>query len=370
MDLSVGKLIWTAVRPILKLALVAAGGLALSRAGILTASASKNLSKIIVCLLVPCLIFANMSSSLSLDNLRQLGLARITTYMSCHLFMRVIADSGGRLGQLVFNATLFPLGGYRFIQKDFQKLYDEEVVEAGVSMRLSQSNESVKDLADAVDKIITPVGSETLAVDQISLATATLEHEYQPASQNASTTPNNDHSAGLPVYSDESSLASYVAPAVVNSRDSSVGLSAPPSVSTKGKPSSAASRTGGATYSRLGLWLAKARYFLMVFVSPVNLSVLLGLIIAFIPTLKRLFIYSARADGSEPPLAFVYEVASFIGAGSVPLSVANLGAALAKLQMRSAHPPSAIALTVFKLIITPLIAVFAFDPLLTSVLGW
>jgi predicted permease len=106
--------------------------------------------------------------------------------------------------------------------------------------------------------------------------------------------------------------------------------------------------------------------------SPVNIGIFLGILVAFISPVKNLFVPLSESSlsTSEPPLYFLLDTLSFIGAASVPLGITNLGAALAKMKFKTMHVWSTCGLALFKLVIMPIIAIFVLDPLLVHGLHW
>ena len=115
-------------------------------------------------------------------------------------------------------------------------------------------------------------------------------------------------------------------------------------------------------YSRL-------RHFLAELLKPIPIVIFLSLVIALVDPLKALFlppsgsfqprVRPAAPDG-QPPLAFVLDTASFVGAASVPIGLICLGSALACLRLRSGEtfPQGAItALALARMVVTPLLGV-------------
>ncbi|KAJ3728028.1 hypothetical protein DFJ43DRAFT_1194077 [Lentinula guzmanii] len=71
--------------------------------------------------------------------------------------------------------------------------------------------------------------------------------------------------------------------------------------------------------------------------TPASLSMIISIPIALVPSLKGLFTATTNshipyAPDGEPPLAFILDFASFMGAASVPLGLICLGYALARLR--------------------------------------
>jgi predicted permease len=294
----------------------------------------------------------------------------------------------------VFNVTLFPLGGYRLVQRDFRSIppsLPTKMVEEGTQTHPPSLTGHPTQESQVETVVMTEVAGPSRRVGRASLDSATSE--YRTRVNTCTSTADLDqlvHLANLGDRghdSDDDDDNDQNNPRSLMDRRRSLieeigfdtrlrtvksALSLPELTilpEADAHPSEM-EVTSTKPASRKRRWLIAIRHFLLTLCSPVNVAVLLGLLVAFIPALKRLFVQTPDMGDREPPLAFLHETASFIGAGSVPLSIANLGAALAKLELRSIHLPSALSLTVLKLIITPIIAVFALDPLLTDVLGW
>ncbi|ORY81838.1 auxin efflux carrier [Leucosporidium creatinivorum] len=108
-------------------------------------------------------------------------------------------------------------------------------------------------------------------------------------------------------------------------------------------------------------------------VSPPTVALLSALIIALIPTLKSLFVYTSEssfhptAPDGDPPLAVVYSTASFVGAASVPLGLTVLGSSMAKMEIPrpiSRLPLASIGAMAFvKVMLLPIIGFFFVEAL-------
>ena len=108
--------------------------------------------------------------------------------------------------------------------------------------------------------------------------------------------------------------------------------------------------------------------FLHSLCNPPSISIILALIISLAPPLKALFvagvpgIHIHPAPDSLPPLNFLIDTASFIGAASIPLGLVCLGSALARLRVPKSQwgqlPVGAItSFAIGKILVTPLIGV-------------
>lgn len=111
-------------------------------------------------------------------------------------------------------------------------------------------------------------------------------------------------------------------------------------------------------------------------VSPPTVALLVAIIIAIVPTLKSLFLYTSSssfhpvAPDGKPPLAVLYDAASFVGAASVPLGLLVLGASLAK--MKVPRPivrlplASIVWMAVIKLAVSPVLGFFFVEALVRN----
>ncbi|KDR79028.1 hypothetical protein GALMADRAFT_224281 [Galerina marginata CBS 339.88] len=78
--------------------------------------------------------------------------------------------------------------------------------------------------------------------------------------------------------------------------------------------------------------------FIKAFLTPSSITILVSFPIALIPKLKALFVevpgtYMPPAPDGQPPLAFILDATSFVGAASVPLGLVCLGSSLARLNI-------------------------------------
>ncbi|KAL5495893.1 ECM3_2 [Sanghuangporus weigelae] len=120
--------------------------------------------------------------------------------------------------------------------------------------------------------------------------------------------------------------------------------------------------------------LAHTRTILLSMLTPQAIAIFVALLIALVPILKSLFTpVDTDGDGrnmvpnapdGQPPLAFVLDTATFIGAASVPMGLISLGSALARLQVprspaqwRSLPLGAISALAIGKMVIMPIIGV-------------
>ncbi|KAG0660499.1 hypothetical protein C6P45_001584 [Maudiozyma exigua] len=108
-------------------------------------------------------------------------------------------------------------------------------------------------------------------------------------------------------------------------------------------------------------WVA---YFAINFCRPASLGALLGIICALIPWIKALFVptyvHVHQAPDNMPVLNFLMDFTAYIGNACIPLGLLLLGGTLARLEVNSlpkGFDRSVILMTVFRLIISPIIGV-------------
>jgi predicted permease len=118
--------------------------------------------------------------------------------------------------------------------------------------------------------------------------------------------------------------------------------------------------------TRRRIW-ANFSSFVREVCSPASLSIILSFPIALIPALKGLFVevqspHIPSAPDGRPPLSFLLDTATFIGAASVPLGLVCLGSALARLEVprgRWNHLPvgAILSMAVGRMLLMPVLGV-------------
>ncbi|KAK6461809.1 membrane protein [Scheffersomyces coipomensis] len=101
------------------------------------------------------------------------------------------------------------------------------------------------------------------------------------------------------------------------------------------------------------------------FLAPNSVSLIVSTIIAMSPPLKALFVPTDNfsippAPDGQPPLSFIIDLTSYVGAASVPLGLLLLGATISRLQVKRMPPgfwKTAVMMTAARLIIIPIIGV-------------
>ena len=128
-------------------------------------------------------------------------------------------------------------------------------------------------------------------------------------------------------------------------------------------------RPTGPRFSRCMHLVPRSPHFLKELLKPSPIVIVFAIVIALVDPLKALFLppsssfkprFRPVAPDGQPPLAFVLDTASFVGASCVPIGLICLGSAISCLRMRSGEPfpRGAIAsLALAKMVVTPLIGI-------------
>jgi predicted permease len=128
-------------------------------------------------------------------------------------------------------------------------------------------------------------------------------------------------------------------------------------------------RTTDLRSSRCDHLVPRSRRFLKELLKPSPIVIVFAIVIALVDPLKALFLppsssfqprFQPVAPDGQPPLAFVLDTATFVGAACVPIGLICLGSALTCLRMRSGEPfprGAIVSLALAKMVVTPLIGV-------------
>lgn len=104
-SLSLGTIIYTAVKPIFKIYLIIASGFILGNKNMLTVETSRNLSDIIISFIFPCLVFTKVVGNLQNSDIKQIGIICLL-----YILMTLIGGIGG-LGCYFLGKPMYWLGG-------------------------------------------------------------------------------------------------------------------------------------------------------------------------------------------------------------------------------------------------------------------
>ncbi|QRV76947.1 auxin efflux carrier transmembrane protein [Ceratobasidium sp. AG-Ba] len=238
---------------------------------------------------------------------------------------------------LVSFVTLFPLGGYKLIAKDYADgampahTDDDDVRESAVS-RMRRRWNVVQTMIHTKSLRITSdsnLGKTTLGLDQPVVSGNDIEMgspEPLRSRLHVSFGPSEPTARGAG--------GSTKPPA-------STGASQEPTIPDNSPPVGEPQNEPRMMLSRLKRALYSIKSFAMTLASPPTIAMAAGFVVALVPQLKALFIapttgsnvYISPAPDGLPPLNFVIDTANFIGGGSIPLGLVCLGSALARLQV-------------------------------------
>lgn len=116
-------------------------------------------------------------------------------------------------------------------------------------------------------------------------------------------------------------------------------------------------------------------FFIKNCLRPCSISLILSLTIAFIPWVKALFVttpntpHIKQAPDGQPPLSFLMDFTSYVGAASVPFGLILLGAALGRLKIGKMYPgfwKAAVVLCVLRQCVMPILGVLWCDRLVKA----
>ncbi|BGP16257.1 hypothetical protein JCM10213_007700 [Rhodosporidiobolus nylandii] len=138
-------------------------------------------------------------------------------------------------------------------------------------------------------------------------------------------------------------------------------------------PPSSGAPPGPAKRVLLSIW----SFFRPLVTSPPTVALFSALVISLVPALRALFVAPASsasfhptAPDGDPPLAVLYDTASFVGGASVPLGLTVLGASMAQLKIPKpiGRLPikSIVAMAVIRMVLTPVVGFFFVKRLVES----
>ncbi|KAF8218069.1 auxin efflux carrier [Mycena galopus ATCC 62051] len=362
---SAGALIWISCQPLLRLFICVAGGFAITKADLFPASAARGAGQIMLNIAVPSLMFSKIVPAFTSQNISALGplvlIALIYQLMgfalayTTKLFFWVphrfgwgilVAGGWGNYGDIPtsiaisitaaapFNGAsdqtlsvayisglndILSSGGHKLIALDFK---GPDVEPEALRAAVRQRRRAIFSIfPERLTRIFRSKGNSTAAVTEAderaeSLPVIAIDKEETTESQ---TEPRITVVPEAPSADSQSMSFKEDAP-------SELGVHSLPN--TQAVPSTLIGRrilTGILSFVREAC-------------SPASLSIILSFPIAVVPALKGLFVevqspHIPSAPDGQPPLSFLLNTATFIGAASVPLGLISLGSALARLEV-------------------------------------
>lgn len=462
---SLGSVIYTAVKPIFKIYLIMGVGYYLAKRNVLTVDTCRNISDMIITVILPCLVFNKVVSNIENSDIKQIGIIVLTAFfvfslgavfaglvaffLPCPKNWRggcisvgllpnisdlpiayiqtlatgsVFSEQEGNRGVayvIIFLAcqafVQFTCGGYKLIEGDMKFVSDcESLEETSMGPRDKNAspksgtlkNETSKSLSKRSSKKESVKEKETYSasqndnddsgedsLDQDSRQLSPLDSLPHSLYSIASADPhvgfynmfrNRTNSTGSRKRTtqrrlSESSIRNYnlrqlpsqTLNDVVHEYSQYDSLkhgeheAAVGGLTDLSLKKSSVSCTGNGKKSVTGSAVEFLKGFLESCLRPVSLSLIVSIVIAMIPWVQNLFVTTNQADipnapDNLPPLSFLMDFASYIGAACVPLGLLMLGATIARLHIKDMplrlwQVP--VCLTLVRLVIMPIIGV-------------
>ncbi|ODQ82923.1 hypothetical protein BABINDRAFT_57018 [Babjeviella inositovora NRRL Y-12698] len=447
---TLGSVIYTAFKPIIKIYLIIGTGYILARMNILTIDTGRNLSNMVMTALLPCLIFNKIISSIQSSDIKAIGIIGLNATLlfmvggTCGFIIGKMTPSPKRWTGGIISVGIFPnisdlpiayvqsmdtgtiftqqqgnkgvayvcvylafyiiyqfnLGGYKFIEYDFRDalkadIENDTIEEKGTS-RPDQDNirrekeesghgstESSSSVASFIQE-----GQEDLANTGTNTNTELLQHAAFLNARSNSTTSDTSHSSSqaAPLRRKMTTRAS------TSSNHSGVsalslqldGPDAAPSTPNiiegyselerlRTNPNLTRTVTGMQDISLVPPDRVRALFqkYHLLFVygifenlkKPTSVTLIVSIAFAMIPWVKALFVSSNQvhlpdAPDGNPPLSFMMDFTSYVGAACVPIGLLLVGATLSRLTVKAIPPGflyTAAVITVFRLVAMPVL---------------
>ncbi|KAJ7718718.1 auxin efflux carrier transmembrane protein [Mycena maculata] len=383
--LSAGQLIWTSCRPLFRLIICVGCGFGITKADLFPAVAAQGTSQILLNIAYPSLMFSKIVPAFSIQNISALGpivlvaliyqiLGIVIAWVVSRLFWVphrfrwgiLVAGGWGNVGDIPtavvlsimaeapFNGsvdqtlgvgyiagfifvsviTFFPLGGNRLVALDYvgPDVEQDEVKEA-----LRQRRRRI--FVDWPQRAIhfltcSKAIPQDAAINEKSPTaeqpTVEKESQSRPGPKHVSFYEGESHTLSNRIFGPSRRVNSHLDSAAptataVDTEDPAPNILPTSTADTQAAPGRRRLRANLTTFLR-NLFI------------PASAAILASFIIALVPQLKALFVDVAgthipNAPDGQPPLAFVMDAATFIGAASVPMALVCLGSALARLRV-------------------------------------
>lgn len=140
--LTLGAAIWCSVKPVLKIYMIIITGFVLARKNVLTVETSRNLSDVVVSVVLPCLTFSKIVSNISYSDLKSIGvLAFVCVLILCFggvfgLALNYVTRNPKIFYYGLISASIFPNIGdlpIAFVQGIPSIIFDSQMVDKGVA---------------------------------------------------------------------------------------------------------------------------------------------------------------------------------------------------------------------------------------------
>ncbi|CDR38923.1 CYFA0S02e08702g1_1 [Cyberlindnera fabianii] len=430
-SVALGPVIYTAVKPIFKIYFIISCGYFLGRRNVLTVETSRNISDIIVSLILPCLIFTKIVTNLQNSDIKQIGIICLV-----YLLQTLIGGLGGMVAYLIgkpkfwlggclsvsllpnisdlpiaylqtfapglvftekqgekgvayiciftafqilmqFNCGMFKLIGYDINQ---QKRAQESVnalekkIESDDQTTDSQSERIVPEIV--VDNA-SDVGSYSSNDDDDDETEDQTRYEDQviPLTEPSGVQRSQSHVSNISLRRSRSQTMNELVREYSQAASLAEGMQAAPAALTDLQPVPS-NKTSGKTKTILSQLKTFGLFVLDNCKRPISIALILSITVSMIPWTKALFTTTNQATlptapDEQPPLSFVIDFTNYLGNACVPLGLLILGATLSRLEISdvSFHTLlTPLLLTLVRLILLPIIGCAIISGF--SRLGW
>lgn len=398
MSISLGSVIYTAVKPIWKIYFIILCGFFFGKRNILTVETARNVSDIVVSLILPCLVFNKIVTNIENSDIKQIGIVVLVSivlfglgglgallvyyitkspkywkggcvmvglcpnisdlpiaYISTLASGLVFSEEEGDMGIAyicIFTAVQvfiqFNLGSFKLIGWDFtQQNKNQDLEQSTKSNSGTEDNEVDEDASSSSRSSFDPNQNQVIPLEDLerTMTTATNATSNLSLRRARSQSINdviNEYSQASRIFSGKSQ------PAPGEFTD----LKAIPT-------------TNASAESKRPVVVKFLLFFLDNFKRPLSVALVIAIIISMIPWVKALFVTTDQASlptapDKLPPLSFIMDFTGYLANACVPLGLLILGSTLARLkigEMPKGFWQTPLALSVLRLIILPVIGV-------------
>ncbi|KAI5785871.1 auxin efflux carrier [Geopyxis carbonaria] len=391
----IGDVVFIAIKPIAKMAVIALGGAFFARKGLLSPEVCKANASLVVNFLLPLLMFSTVTASFDSGNMKSLGVLLITgtLYQTIGLLFGFLVRwftpvprtwKGGVLaagafcnwGDLIIAIVstlaksspfdgkkdidrgtayaaifmvvqmlvMFNLGGVQLIERDFtlqnvQVSDPEQAQSTGQSLRSAASA-----LADRTRKTVDLVSRSTASVRNRRASGVQRPPTVRLSCENSKTTVQKEimETPNIPAHTLRKSTNTRFSDnlefehAINEGEEETIESQAQTAVNSISSRAPTLKGRNSPANPRLTP-LKRMWSYMKPFLTPPSLSLIISLIIANVLPLKSLFVRTnfdmPDAPDAKPPLDFIMEICSFGGLAVPVLGMTLLGAALGKLSL-------------------------------------
>lgn len=357
--LSVGWLVWAAMKPVVKLGILLLVGVYCSKIKLITPLVSKTLIKFLLLFPYPCLFFTSIVTSieseamgkmavlvlfsvifLTLGHLVGIGLAAILKPKKTFKNTLIMSCSMGNYGDLPMAVVLSVGNSEPFTDGDS----NTGIAYISAFLLLTNLYFFIVGLA-SIGKDIQALVEEERELEPQVVALTCLNIESSSSSSSRPLYQRPQNNINIESRQDGNSQTNH-ANNVILVQDEHAEVNEDLRLSSKSLLSKASSKAykgsrwkiSSLDIDRIRMYLEtpSAKLWMQCVFSPCNIAIVAGVIVTLTPSLKALFIKSPPALNikDQPPLSFLLEVMVRIASCAVVLGIVNLGVALGNLEVK------------------------------------